>query len=50
MTDQAVTELAPRIGVRPACDAAGASQAGYYRRYRSARRRSRTATGPSPAH
>jgi putative transposase len=34
VTDQAVTELAPRIGVRPACDAAGASQAGYYRRYR----------------
>jgi putative transposase len=34
VTDQAVTELAPRIGVREACDAVGASQAGYYRRHR----------------
>jgi putative transposase len=34
MTDQAVAELAPRIGVREACDAIGASQAGYYRRHR----------------
>ena len=34
MTDQAVAELAPRIGVREACDATGASQAGYYRRHR----------------
>ena len=34
MTDQAVAELAPRIGVRDACDALGASQAGYYRRHR----------------
>ena len=28
MTDQAVAELAPRVGVRDACDAVGASQAG----------------------
>jgi putative transposase len=35
MTDQAVAELAPRIGVRDACDAVGASHAGYYRRHRS---------------
>jgi putative transposase len=34
VTDQAVTELAPRIGVRGACGAVGASQAGYYRRHR----------------
>jgi putative transposase len=32
MTDTAITELAPAIGVRAACDAAGAAQAGYYRR------------------
>jgi len=35
MTDQAVAELTPRIGVRDACAAAGASHAGYYRRHRS---------------
>ena len=34
MTDQAVAELAGRIGVRDACVAIGASQAGYYRRHR----------------
>jgi putative transposase len=34
MTDAAVIELAPRIGVREACDALVASQAGYYRRHR----------------
>lgn len=34
MTDQAVDELAPHIGVRPACDAVGAPQANYYRRHR----------------
>jgi len=34
MTDKAITELAPRIGVREACDAVGAAQAGYYRRHR----------------
>jgi len=33
MTDQAVIELAPHVGVRNACDAVGASQAGYYRRH-----------------
>jgi putative transposase len=40
MTDQAVAELAPLIGVRGACEAVGASQAGYYRRHR---------TSPAPA-
>ncbi len=34
MTDQAVAELAPHIGVRPACDAVGAAQASYWRRHR----------------
>lgn len=34
MTDAAVIELAGRIDVREACDAVGASQAGYYRRHR----------------
>lgn len=34
MTDQAVIELAAKIGVRQACDAVGASQAGHYRRHR----------------
>jgi putative transposase len=34
MTDAAITELAPAIGVRAACDAVGAAQAGYYRRNR----------------
>jgi len=34
MTDTAITELAPTVGVRQACDAVGASQAGYYRRHR----------------
>ncbi len=34
MTDAAVAELAPTIGVRAACDAVGIAQAGYYRRHR----------------
>ena len=34
MTDQAVSELAPQLGVRAACEAVGAAQAGYYRRHR----------------
>jgi putative transposase len=34
VTDQAVAELAPHIGVRPACNVVGAAQAGYYRRHR----------------
>jgi transposase len=32
--DAAVSELAPRIGVRAACEAVGAAQASYYRRHR----------------
>jgi len=34
VTDQAITTLAARIGVREACEAVGAAQAGYYRRHR----------------
>ena len=34
MTDQAVTELIPQLGVRAACEAVGAAQAGYHRRHR----------------
>jgi putative transposase len=34
VTDKAITTLATRIGVRDACQAVGAAQAGYYRRHR----------------
>jgi putative transposase len=34
MTDTAIAELAPVIGVRAACNALGAAQAGWYRRHR----------------
>ena len=34
MTDKAVIELTPQLGVRGACRAVGVSQAGYYRRHR----------------
>ena len=34
MTDAAIAELAPQIGVRDACEAVGAAQASYYRRHR----------------
>jgi putative transposase len=34
VTDAAVTELAPQVGVRAACQALGHAQAGYYRRHR----------------
>lgn len=40
MTDQAITVLAERIGVRAACEVLGAAQAGHYRRHR---------TSPAPA-
>jgi len=35
VTDEAIAGLAPRIGIRAACAAAGAAQAGYYRRHRA---------------
>ena len=34
MTDTAIAELAPEVGVRAACEVLGAAQAGYYRRHR----------------
>ena len=34
MTDDAITTLAQQVGVREACVAVGAAQAGYYRRHR----------------
>jgi putative transposase len=34
VTDAAIAELAPEIGVRAACAAVGAARAGYYRRHR----------------
>lgn len=40
MTDAAIAELTPTVGVRAACRAVGAAQAGYYRRHR---------TSPAPA-
>jgi putative transposase len=43
VTDTAITELAPAVGVRAACDAVGAAQAGYYRRNR------RSPAPPRPA-
>ena len=44
MTDAAVAELAPMIGIRAACGAVGAAQASYYRRHRA----SPTPPRPSP--
>ena len=35
MTDQAIAQLAPRIGTRAACAAAGVAQASWYRRHRA---------------
>jgi putative transposase len=35
VTDTAIAELAPRVGVRDACQAVGAAQASYHRRHRS---------------
>jgi putative transposase len=35
VTDAAVAELAPVIGIRAACDAVGVAQASYYRRHRA---------------
>lgn len=35
MTDTAIAELAPQLGVRGACAVVGVAQAGYYRRHRT---------------
>jgi putative transposase len=40
VSDAAIAELAPSVGVRAACEALGVAQAGYYRRHR---------TSPAPA-
>ena len=55
MSDAAIAELAPKIGVRNACDVVGVAQASYYRRHApqpvtaAAGAASRTRTGRSPA-
>lgn len=46
MTDEAITELAGQVGVRAACAAVGAGQAGYYRRHRA----SPASARPAPVH
>lgn len=46
MTDAAIAELAPAIGVRAACDAVGAAQASYYRRHRHSPASARPAPVP----
>ena len=46
MTDQAITTLAARVGVRRACEAVGAAQAGYYRRHRQSAAPDRPAATP----
>ncbi len=48
MIDTAIAELTPTIGVRAACDALGATQAGYYRRHRASPAPERPA--PVPHH
>ena len=35
MTDEAIAVMAPRIGTRAACRAAGVAQASWYRRHRA---------------
>jgi len=40
MTDTAIAELAPQVGVRAACEVLGVAQTGYYRRHRQTRHRS----------
>jgi putative transposase len=44
VTDNAITTLIPSMGVRAACHAVGAAQAGYYRRHRT----SPAPTRPAP--
>ena len=46
MTDQAVMELAPQLGVRDACEAVGVAQASYYRRHRQSPAPARPAPVP----
>jgi putative transposase len=46
VTDEAITLLAPRIGTRAACRAAGVAQASYYRRHRASPAPARRAAVP----
>lgn len=46
MTDAAIEQLAPVLGVRAACDAVGVAQAGYYRRHRASAAPARPAPVP----
>jgi putative transposase len=46
VTDAAVADLAPNIGVRAACQAVGVAQAGYYRRHRISPAPARPASQP----
>jgi putative transposase len=46
MIDAAVTELAPTVGVRAACEAVGAAQVGFYRRHRASAAPARPAPIP----
>jgi putative transposase len=46
VTDQAVAQLAPRIGTRAACAAAGVAQASWYRRHRASPAPARRAPMP----
>lgn len=46
MTDQAIAQLAPRIGTRAACAATGVAQASWYRRHRASPAPARPAPVP----
>jgi putative transposase len=46
VTDAAITELAPVLGVRAACEKVGAAQAGWYRRHRQSAAPARPAPVP----
>jgi len=46
VTGAAITELAPRVGIRAACRAVGAAQAGWYRRHRDSPAPARPAPVP----
>lgn len=46
MTDQAISELVPKVGVRAACDAVGVAQANWYRRHRQSPAPARPAPVP----
>ena len=47
MTDEAIALLAPRIGTRAACAAAGVPQATWYRRHRISPPRAEGSPGPA---